>query len=376
MFAVRRHNGGRDRWECEMPSILVTSGPHAGLQAEFAGEAVIGRGADCQLDLENDQGVSRAHARIRRADDCWVLVDLDSGNGTWSVGRWGRKTRIAGELPLVNGTRFQVGASAVRVTSAEGVAALFPAAAPVRKRPPLAIPLAGLAIGGAFSALAIGIGAMGGDLACGEEEAAAAIGPSTVWILGLDEKDAIVQTGTGFVLREDGYILTNRHVILGAQDKPLPALRVVFRGGESEVDAQVVTFDETVDLALVKVTGSLGLRPITWGSPGALDNGTPVVAAGFPIPSDPSGRTTGAATFTFGRISASRQFQGAEFLQHDAEINPGNSGGPLVDLCGRVVGVNTQVAYIPGQPSRAPGINFAISVSDARRLANQWLPLR
>ncbi len=75
MFAVRRHNGGRDSWECEMPSILVTSGPHVGLQAEFDGEAVIGRGTGCQLDLENDQGVSRAHARIRRADDRLVLAN-------------------------------------------------------------------------------------------------------------------------------------------------------------------------------------------------------------------------------------------------------------------------------------------------------------
>jgi putative serine protease PepD len=67
-------------------------------------------------------------------------------------------------------------------------------------------------------------------------------------------------------------------------------------------------------------------------------------------------------------------FEGAQYLQHDAEVNPGNSGGPLVDSCGRVVGVNTQVAYIPGQVSRAPGINFAIGSADAQRLADLWMP--
>lgn len=367
-----------------MPAIEVVSGPHAGVKADVAGEFSIGRDPSCRLILKDDDRVSRHHATIAPGSGGWVLRDNTSANGTWVSGRFGRRERLSAEFPLRDGAEFEVGSSRIRFLATEAAATSVRPAPPARGGTPaagarrgLTLPIAGLAIGGAFSALALVLGFTGGDdLVCGEAAAADAIRPSTVWILGLDEKGEVVQTGTGFVLREDGYILTNRHVILGAKDEPLPEFQVVFPGSERELPAQVVTFDDIVDLALIKASGIPDLEPIEWGSASKIRDGDAVVAAGFPIPSDPSGRTIGDATFTFGRISAERQFQGAEFLQHDAEINPGNSGGPLVDLCGRVIGVNTQVAYIPGQPSRAPGINFAISVADARRLAEQWLPLR
>lgn len=362
-----------------MPSIHVTSGPHAGARAELAPEFTIGREPSAHLVLTRDDRVSRLHARITREGDNWILRDLGSGNGTWSFGRFGRRERLTSDLTLRHGLEVEVGGSRLRFdleAPSPATAASASADRTASKSGRLAVPLAGLAVGGLFSALALFLGATGGKTQCGETEAAAAIGPSTVWILAFDEDGEVAQTGTGFILRKDGYILTNRHVILGPNDEPLPEFRIVLPDSAQELPAQVVTFDEVVDLALMKASEVPALDPISWGSARDLDNGTGVVAVGFPIPSDPSGRTTGDATFTFGRISASRQFQGAEFLQHDAEINPGNSGGPLADLCGRVVGVNTQVAYIPGQPSRAPGINFAISVSDARRLADQWLPLR
>lgn len=365
-----------------MPSLTVTSGPHAGVKVEFDGELTIGRDPSCLLALKDDDRVSRRHAVVVPAGDGWVLRDAGSGNGTWTSGKFGHRERVSGDLPLRDGSEFEAGGSKLRFTAPPSAASTSVAAAPGRaagqsRSRRLAVPLGGLAVGGAFSALAIALGATGGDgAACGESEAAAAIRPSTVWVLALDEKGAVAQTGTGFVLREDGYILTNRHVVLGAKDEPLPSFQVVFPGDERELPAQLVKFDEFVDLALIKAAGIPDLEPIAWGNASKLRNGDGVVASGFPIPSDPSGRTIGDATFTFGRLSANRQFQGAEFLQHDAEINPGNSGGPLVDLCGKVVGVNTQVAYMPGQPSRAPGINFAISAADARRLADQWLPLR
>ena len=363
-----------------MPTVRVVSGPHSGLEARVESELAIGREPSSGLVLASDERVSRSHARIARTESGWELTDAGSGNGTWIVGRVRKRHRLARGVALTDGVEFEVGSSRLRFIADAPRDAAVPAGrgssnGGITGRA-LALPLAGLAIGSVSMLGVVALGVTGGKTQCGESEAAAAIGPSTVWIIGLDDKGEVAQTGTGFVLREDGYILTNRHVILGPNDEPLPGLRIVLPNDERELPAQIVTFDEIVDLALIKASGIPDLEPIDWGSASGLDNGDGLVAAGFPIPSDPSGRTIGEATFTFGRLSAHRQFQGAEFLQHDAEINPGNSGGPLTDLCGRVVGVNTQVAYIPGQVSRAPGINFAISVADAKRLADQWTPLR
>jgi len=359
-----------------MPTVTVTSGPHSGATVRFSESLTIGRDPASGLVLANDDRVSRAHARISGGSSGWALTDEGSGNGTWVLGRRGKRERLDAPHPLKATAEFEVGSSRLRFLAdpvpATSQAAPAASSAPRRR----AVPLAGVAIGGTFSLLALFLGFANNDAACGESEAVAVIRPATAWILGLDEDGAVIQTGTGFVLRDDGYILTNRHVVLDGNDTPVAALQVVFPGSERELEAQLVTFDEIIDLALIKTANGPALEAAQWGSISGLADGEAVIAAGFPIPSDPSGRTIGDATFTFGRLSAKRQFQGAEFLQHDAEINPGNSGGPLVDICGRVVGVNTQVAYIPGQPSRAPGINFAISVSDAKRLADQWLPLR
>ncbi|MCS7294922.1 MAG: trypsin-like peptidase domain-containing protein [Chloroflexota bacterium] len=84
----------------------------------------------------------------------------------------------------------------------------------------------------------------------------------------------------------------------------------------------------------------------------------------------------GSPTFTFGNFSTVRIFEGAEFLQHNADINPGNSGGPLVDQCGRVVGVNTIQVLNPNTEQPAQGIFGSISQTVAEARARQWLPLR
>lgn len=360
-----------------MPKVTVISGPQAGKAIEFDAPVTIGRDPASSLVLGDDERVSRNHARISVEAGQWLLHDVGSGNGTFALARFGRKNRLTGELPLSDGVEFEAGSTRLRFSDSLGPGPRTPAQVGPKKKPGLTIPLAGVALGGVASiaVLALGLTA-GGGAGCGERQASDAIRSSTVWVRALDDKGELVQTGTGFVLREDGYILTNRHVALDSKDAPFPAFEVVLPGEERVLEAQMVTFDPTIDLAMLKASGVPNLHPVSWGKPGEVRVGSAVVAAGYPIPSDASGRTLGDATFTFGRISAARQFQGAQFIQHDAEINPGNSGGPLVNLCGRVIGVNTQVAYIPGQTSRAPGINFAISVADAKRLAEQWLPLR
>lgn len=355
-----------------MATITVLTGPQKGHAVAVRGQATVGREAGAEIVLPGDDLVSRAHVRFEQRDGQWTVRDLGSANGT-RVGGGRRKRRLGAEAHVLRpGDVIEVGTTLLRFDEDQPVAA-----APRPRTWKQAAPLGGIAVGGVCSVLAVVLGVRGGSAGdCGEAAAAARIRPSTVVVLGLDEKGEVMQSGTGFVLRADGYILTNRHVILDAKDQPVKSLAILLPGQERELTAQAVRTDPVIDLGLIKATGAGGLTPIAWAKPSQVVDGLPVVAAGFPIPSDASGRTTGDATFTFGRISARRQFQGAEFIQHDADINPGNSGGPLVNTCGEVLGVNTQVAYIPGQTSRAPGINFAISVSDARRLADQWLPIR
>lgn len=157
--------------------------------------------------------------------------------------------------------------------------------------------------------------------------------------------------GSGFIVSKDGYILTNNHVIEGA-DK----ITVSLADGR-QLDAKIVGKDPTFDLAVIKVTaGNLPVLPL--GDSDAVQVGEWVVAIGNPFGLD--------HTVTVGVISAKNRsiragnvsFDG--FLQTDAAINPGNSGGPLLDLDGKVVGINT--AIIP----YAQGIGFAIPVNMAK----------
>ncbi len=369
-----------------MARIVITQGPAAGKAFPLDGQVELGRDASSCGIVINDEQVSRTHARIFRNDDGkWVVRDLGSANGTYLVDKRGTsKKRLTSDHTVSEGDIIEVGKSrfSFALSAQAHTAVAAPAAAPrklttAQKLKRFAMPLAALAIGGVFALGALGMSSGAGNSGsgtCTERAAAEHIRPSTVWIVGLDQQGRTVQTGTGFVLRNDGYIMTNRHVALDQRDQPLAGYVVVLPGQERELPAQLVNFDDKVDLAMLKAEGIPNLKPVTWAKSSKLTEGTSLVAAGFPA--DTNDRTSGAATFTFGRMSALRVFEGAQFIQHDADVNPGNSGGPLVNTCGEVVGVNTQVAYVPGQTSRAPGINFSIASSDAQRLANQWMPLR
>ena len=365
-----------------MARIVISSGPAAGKAFPLEGQVDIGRDASCGIVI-NDDKISRTHARVlRNTDGSWIIRDLGSANGSWLTSKKGQRERLSGDQVLRDGDQVELG-DKTRLSFALNAAAHTAVAGPIvrRKRTPaeklrrFAMPLAALAVGTVFSLAALGMGSGATPAqACSEKMAADTIRDSTVWIIGFDDKGQSVQTGTGFVLREDGYILTNRHVIMDAKNQPLRSFTVVLAGQERQLPAQVVRYDDAVDLALLKADGIPNLKAVSWAKSAALQPGDEVITAGFPA--DTNNRTSGSPTFTFGRMSALRVFQGAQFLQHDADINPGNSGGPLVNICGAVVGVNTQVAYVPGQTTRAPGINFSVASSDAQRLADQWLPIR
>jgi putative serine protease PepD len=184
--------------------------------------------------------------------------------------------------------------------------------------------------------------------------------------------------GTGFIVH-GGYIVTNNHVVAAAVSGG--SMQVVFNDGRTTT-ASVVGHDPNSDIAVIKPV-ALGNRPaLTLGNSDDLAVGDPVIAIGSPLGL--------AGTVTTGIVSAlnrpvSTSGQGGESayinaVQTDAAINPGNSGGPLVDVKGRVIGVNSAIATLgnqaPGndkQQSGSIGLGFAIPSNQVKRVAEQLI---
>ncbi|MFD0416186.1 trypsin-like peptidase domain-containing protein [Streptomyces sp. NPDC127108] len=188
-------------------------------------------------------------------------------------------------------------------------------------------------------------------------------------------------TGTGFVLDAKGHILTNNHVVEPGGSGG--DISVTFSGGET-ASAKVVGRDAGYDLAVVKVSGVRGLKPLPLGNSENVRVGDPVVAIGAPFDL--------ANTVTSGIISAKERpiTAGGEkgdgsdvsyvnALQTDAPINPGNSGGPLVDSRARVIGINSAIRSAgndsgpDGGQSGSIGLGFAIPINQGKRVAEELI---
>lgn len=170
--------------------------------------------------------------------------------------------------------------------------------------------------------------------------------------------------GSGFVYDPAGYIVTNLHVIRGADSV------VVTLADQSEHEAKVVGFAPDKDLAVLKLddAGPDALRAITVGTSGDLQVGQKVFAIGNPFGLDHT-LTTGIVSALGREIDSlvdGRMIE--DVIQTDAAINPGNSGGPLLDSAGRLIGVNTQIASPSGASA---GIGFAIPVDTVVRVVTQ-----
>ena len=166
--------------------------------------------------------------------------------------------------------------------------------------------------------------------------------------------------GTGVIVSKDGYIMTNNHVIDGANK-----VSVVTSDGTEYDDVKIIGSDPLNDIAFVKIEGVSDLVPAELGDSGKLRIGQRVVAIGNALGQFDNTVTSGIVS-AMGRplIASSSDGSGSESLtdliQTDAAINSGNSGGPLVDLAGRVIGINTAVA------TDANGIGFAIPINATR----------
>jgi S1-C subfamily serine protease len=171
-------------------------------------------------------------------------------------------------------------------------------------------------------------------------------------------------TGSGFAINKDGYIVTNAHVVEGAD-----SVEVSFdeTNGDS-IPAEVKGVDTSADIAVLKVNPDDvkgGIKPIPLGDSSNLQVGDPVIAIGNPFGYTRT-VTTGIVSGLQRQIQAPNGFTIAHVIQTDASINPGNSGGPLLDANGRVIGINSQIATGGGQGS--VGIGFAVPINTAKKL--------
>jgi len=165
--------------------------------------------------------------------------------------------------------------------------------------------------------------------------------------------------GSGLVYREDGIILTNRHVVENAEK-----VQIVFRGGK-EYDGEVLGVDRQSDIAVVKIDAT-GLTAAKMGDSDKTKVGEFAIAVGSPYELDYS-VTVGHVSAKGRRVFSDQMMFDQDFIQTDASINPGNSGGPLVNIYGEVIGINTLIRGVN------TGIGFAIPVNLAKRVADMLI---
>ena len=173
-------------------------------------------------------------------------------------------------------------------------------------------------------------------------------------------RQPVRSSGSGFVISEDGYILTNHHVVDGAD-----TIEVLF-ADRSEYRAEVIGTDRRSDLALLKIEAK-GLKPLRFGDSDKLRAGEWVLAIGSPFGLDYS--VTAGIVSAIGRsIPTDQRENYVPFIQTDVAINPGNSGGPLFNLDGEVVGINSQIYSRSGG---SIGLSFSVPSSVAQKVVAQ-----
>ncbi|WP_193025410.1 S1C family serine protease [Corynebacterium casei] len=214
----------------------------------------------------------------------------------------------------------------------------------------------------------------GEEAAAGTTEAVAAkVTPAVVAIQVISANAA--SEGSGSIISPDGYVLTNHHVVSGAENGG--TMQVTMNDGTKH-EAKFVASDANTDVAVIKIVDGQDLPFLEFGDSSSLQVGQEVVAVGSPLGLN--------ATVTSGIVSAVnrpvRASQGGgessliDAIQTDAAVNPGNSGGPLVDMSGNLVGMNSMIASLSsgtGGEAGSIGLGFAIPSNFAQRMAQQLI---
>jgi len=354
--------------------LTVLAGKHLGSTIPIdVDEFVIGRGEGCQLVVDEPK-VSRRHAQlIRRADGRYELRDLNSSNGTFLAG-----TPVSAPVLLKGDEQLQVGDTVLRASreppEGPGARTFIPMAVQGRsmiQRVRLERGIRRATVLG-VSALAvivvIALLAATGVLfhkAPGVPAVVAAVAPSTV-LIQPQQGGRVAGTGSGWVLDAGhGLVVTDAHVVNGGDNMTVGV-------GGRLMPAHVVAVAPCEDLAVLGIGPQRGLRALPLGSQGDLRLGQTVVAVGFPGNAslgDDLTSTTGSVSVvrtTFSSPAPDVPRYG-DVVQTDTAINPGNSGGPLVDLSGRLVGVNAATRRSAGGRI-IQGQNFAIGVDRVKQV--------
>jgi serine protease Do len=203
-------------------------------------------------------------------------------------------------------------------------------------------------------------------------KAVAEVGPSVVTVVGTipgqmtffgPTGDQTV-SGSGVFISQDGYILTNNHVVEGVKE-----VNIVLSDGRQQ-KATIVGTDLYADLAVLKTTGQVP-AVATLGNSDTLKPGESVIAIGSPLGDFKNTVTAGVISATGRSIDTGQGYQIEGLIQTDAAINQGNSGGPLVNLAGQVIGINTLIIRSGNSGAIAEGLGFAIPANTARAVAEQ-----
>ena len=168
--------------------------------------------------------------------------------------------------------------------------------------------------------------------------------------------------GTGMIVSDNGYVLTNKHVVSGANK-----IYVVLSDGTTFEDVELITTDPLNDIAILKIKDASGLSPVTLGDSKTISVGQQVIAIGNALGQYQNTVTSGIISGTGRSLTATDETYSSsetltDMIQTDAAINSGNSGGPLINAAGEVIGINT-ATYVDGD-----GIGFAIPISSVKGL--------
>ena len=201
-----------------------------------------------------------------------------------------------------------------------------------------------------------------------------AVSPAVVTVVGTvpgqstffgQSGDATV-SGSGFFISDQGYVLTNNHVVEGTKE-----VKIILADGTEET-ATVVGTDRYSDIAVLKADGMVP-AVAKLGDSSLLQPGETVIAIGSPLGDFKNTVTEGVVSATGRSIDSGQGYQVEGLIQTDAAINHGNSGGPLVNLAGEVIGINTMIVRSSGNGDVAEGLGFAIPVNTAQEVSKQLL---